>query len=231
MKTVLEIQKRLKELGYDPGPLDGVRGRLTINAVKRYQQAMHLTVDGIVGPNTLRSLFGGPLVSEVFSPDAMPWLDEAKRLMGTAEVAGSKNNPVIMNWAEQLDVWYPSDDVAWCGLFVAHCMASSMPDEPLPSNPLGARNWATFGDKCDIIDAAVAVFWRGSPSGWLGHVGFVTGQTTSNIEIIGGNQSDKVSIIQMPKSRLLATRWPKTALKVDRQTFGSNAQMTNGNEA
>ena len=31
MKTVLEIQKRLKELGYDPGPLDGVRGRLTIN--------------------------------------------------------------------------------------------------------------------------------------------------------------------------------------------------------
>jgi peptidoglycan hydrolase-like protein with peptidoglycan-binding domain len=35
MKTTLDIQRRLKELGFDPGPLDGLRGRQTINAVER----------------------------------------------------------------------------------------------------------------------------------------------------------------------------------------------------
>ncbi|MBL0374048.1 peptidoglycan-binding protein, partial [Rhizobium sp. KVB221] len=47
MKTTLDIQRRLKELGYDPGSLDGILGRQTIAALKRYQTAMHLAVDGI----------------------------------------------------------------------------------------------------------------------------------------------------------------------------------------
>lgn len=231
MTTTLDIQRRLSELGFDPGPLDGIRGRQTINAVKKYQQSMHLAVDGIVGPNTLRALFGGAVVPAAYSPDAMPWLDEAKRLKGTKEVAGKASNPDILDWARQLDIWYPNDEIPWCGLFVAHCVGASLPDEPLPANPLGARNWGTFGDACGVIDGAIASFWRGSKSGWLGHVGIVTGQTKSTIEIIGGNQSNMVSIIQMPKDRLLATRWPKTAIKVNKQTFGSTAGMTNGNEA
>jgi len=232
MKSVLDIQKQLKSLGFDPGVLDGIRGRMTINAVKKFQQAMKLAVDGIVGPNTLKELFPGtpvPPVAEL--PDAMPWLEEARRLKGTKELAGKGSNPEILDWARQLDLWYPNDEIPWCGLFVAHCVGATLPDEPLPSNPLGARNWATFGNACDIIDGAIASFWRGSKSGWLGHVGIVTGQTKSTIEIIGGNQSNMVSIIQMPKERLLATRWPKTALKVNRTTFGSKAGMTNGNEA
>ncbi|MDB5582855.1 MAG: hypothetical protein JWR80_8031 [Bradyrhizobium sp.] len=231
MTTTLDIQLRLLELGYDPGPLDGIRGRQTIQAVERYQRANHLTVDGIVGPQTLRAMFGGALVKPEDSPDAMPWLDEARRLMGTREVSGKANSPVIMDWAAQLDIWYPSDDVAWCGLFVGHCVGSTMPREALPVNPLGARNWAGFGDACDLIDGAIASFWRGSKSGWLGHVGIVTGQTSRTVEIIGGNQSDMVSVIQMPRDRLLATRWPQTAPKVTRTTTGSTAGMTNGNEA
>lgn len=231
MTTTLEIQRRLSALGFDPGPLDGIRGRQTISAVEKYQRANHLTVDGIVGPQTLRSLFGGALVHPAEAPDAMPWLIEARRLMGTKEVAGKANSPVIMDWAEQLDIWYPNDEVPWCGLYVAHCIGSSLPREPLPSNPLGARNWSSWGDACEIVDGAVASFWRGSKSGWLGHVGIVTGQTKSTIEIIGGNQSNMVSVIQMPRERLLATRWPKTAPKVNKTTHGSTAGLTNGNEA
>lgn len=231
MKTVLEIQTRLNELGFDPGPLDGIRGRQTIGAVERYQRANHLTVDGLVGPQTLRALFGGPLVSPEFSPDAMPWLAEALRLMGTREVAGPKNSPVIMNWAAHLDLAYPNDEVAWCGLFVAHCIAATLPHEPLPANPLGARNWGTFGVPCDLIDGAIASFWRGSRDGWLGHVGIVTAQTTTHVEIVGGNQSNMVSKILMPRERLLATRRPATGLATNRATYGSRAGVTNGNEA
>ena len=31
------VQKRLKELGFNPGPIDGVLGRRTIEAVKAFQ--------------------------------------------------------------------------------------------------------------------------------------------------------------------------------------------------
>jgi len=236
-RGVLEIQHRLAALDFDPGPLDGIRGRRTIQAIEQFQRENHLTADGLVGPLTLRALFGGALVAPAESPDAMPWLVEARRLMGTWEVPGPKSSPVIMDWAAQLDIWYPNDEVAWCGLFVGHCIGAALPRESLPANPLGARNWAGFGDACPVVDGAIASFWRGSKSGWLGHVGIVTGQTKTTIEIIGANQHDKVSrrdmvsVIQMPRARLLATRWPMTAPKIIKVTAGSDAGMTDGNEA
>ena len=79
-----------------------------------------------------------------------PWLTEARSLLGTPETPGSANNPAIMEWARNLDQWYPGDDVPWCGLFVAHCMSVGAPDEPQAFNRLGARNWLEYGDECDV---------------------------------------------------------------------------------
>ena len=56
MKT-LDIQKRLKELGFEPGPLDGTPGRQTSAAVSAFQRSKKLMEDGIVGPATLAALF------------------------------------------------------------------------------------------------------------------------------------------------------------------------------
>lgn len=50
------IQSRLKDLGYYTGPIDGYLGGYTIPAVKAFQRDYGLTVDGIVGPITLKSL-------------------------------------------------------------------------------------------------------------------------------------------------------------------------------
>lgn len=53
------VQRRLRELGYtDVGPVDGFYGNQTRAAVVRWQQNKGLTVDGVVGPQTWRSLFG-----------------------------------------------------------------------------------------------------------------------------------------------------------------------------
>ena len=53
---VLIAQDDLNTLGYSTGGLDGIFGERTYNAVRNYQQKMGLSVDGIVGCNTWRSL-------------------------------------------------------------------------------------------------------------------------------------------------------------------------------
>ncbi len=53
---VTQIQTRLKELGYYSGSIDGIFGTATQSAVKKFQRDYGLTVDGIAGKWTLRSL-------------------------------------------------------------------------------------------------------------------------------------------------------------------------------
>jgi len=53
------LQRRLRRLGDEPGPVDGLYGPLTEGAVKRFQERHGLAVDGIVGRQTKRSLFTG----------------------------------------------------------------------------------------------------------------------------------------------------------------------------
>jgi peptidoglycan hydrolase-like protein with peptidoglycan-binding domain len=50
--AVRDLQEALKALGYDPGPIDGTFGAPTETAVKAFQQAKGITVDGIVGKVT-----------------------------------------------------------------------------------------------------------------------------------------------------------------------------------
>jgi peptidoglycan hydrolase-like protein with peptidoglycan-binding domain/DNA invertase Pin-like site-specific DNA recombinase len=56
---VRALQTRLRELGFEPGPLDGDFGPRTQAAVKRLQRAGGTTADGIVGAPTRRLLADG----------------------------------------------------------------------------------------------------------------------------------------------------------------------------
>lgn len=53
---VADYQRQLAALGFDPGPVDGIRGAKTRAAVEAFQKAMGLFVDGIVGPATRAAL-------------------------------------------------------------------------------------------------------------------------------------------------------------------------------
>lgn len=206
--TVLDVQKILASLGYTPGPLDGVWGRMTAAAVKEFQHDNDLDVDGVVGPQTRGAL----LVASSFKPASdvplLPWYSEAARQYGTKEIPGPASNREILKWADDLDIHYPDDDIPWCGLFVAHCIGSTLQDEVLPGNPLGARQWRRFGIGVPPTRGAVLVFWRGSPDGWKGHVGFYAGEDNTAYCVLGGNQSNKVSLAWIAKDRLLEARWP-----------------------
>ena len=215
--TTLETQRRLNALGFDPGPLDGVRGRLTIRAIKAFQVRNGLVADGIVGRETEAALGGNlsrnpsPSPSPQGGGESLPWYEEALRLKGTKEAAGKADEPTILRWAKRLGLAYQHDSIAWCGLFTAHCIAAALPDEPLPTNPLGARNWLRFGVATKPTLGAILVFWRGTRSGAQGHVGFYAGEDGGAFHVLGGNQSDSVSIARVARTRLLGARWPTTA--------------------
>ena len=215
MASVHDIQSALSNKGFDPGEIDGIWGRNTIKAVRAFQSANGLKVDGVVGPNTMGKLFGGgaPAIGALAAADEAPvvWYEEAKRLLGLREGPGSRDNPTIIDWADQLGIDYPHDDIPWCGLFVAHCVGSTLTEEPLPANPLGARNWARFGEAAEEAPGAILVFWRESPNSGKGHVGFYHGEDSGAYRVLGGNQSDSVSVTRVAKSRLVAIRRPSTS--------------------
>lgn len=52
------IQKKLRDLGIYLGAVDGKFGRLTFNAVWEFQKRKGIAVDGEVGPQAWRALFG-----------------------------------------------------------------------------------------------------------------------------------------------------------------------------
>lgn len=143
----------------------------------------------------------------------LKWLDEARRLIGTREVPGAANNPVIMSWgnrlgARVLGIAYGADSVPWCGLFTAWCVhqAGITP----PKIAIRAKAWASWGEAISMTGTrpplgCVAVFGRDGG----GHVGFVVGvHANGDLDILGGNQGDAVNVRRFPRARLIALRWP-----------------------
>ena len=56
---ILNVQKRLSELGLYSGEIDGINGSRTKIAIKNFQNKAGLTPDGIIGPKTLSALAKG----------------------------------------------------------------------------------------------------------------------------------------------------------------------------
>jgi peptidoglycan hydrolase-like protein with peptidoglycan-binding domain len=69
---VLQLQRELNVLGCNPGPLDGTLGPDTEGAIRLFQQAAGLTVDGIVGPRTRASLAGAAQIGQPRCPATPP---------------------------------------------------------------------------------------------------------------------------------------------------------------
>lgn len=221
MNSVSEIQAALNEQGYRAGPVDGVRGRMTITAIRAFQRKNGLFPDAIVGPKTRAKLFKGDASASGVKPtsdDLLPWMSEAKRVKGLHE---SRNHSRISRWlrSDGATVGDPAK-IPWCGDFCQTAIALSMPDEPIPENPYLAANWMKFGTECKPQFGCVLVFWRGSPSSWKGHVGFYVGESGSHFHVLGGNQSNAVTITKIAKNRLRkgGSRWPLTAPDGDGKT-------------
>lgn len=206
-----EIQQELLNQGYlVVGKADGIIGRKTIQGIQAFQiQHPGLVVDGIPGPKTLAVLFKVPGATQVINKlFVIPWLDLALSKKGLNEKKDNKELKEFLR-SDGSTVGDPSI-VPWCGDFVETCIALTLKNEFLPSNPYLARNWEDFGCPVEPTLGAIGVFWRGTRNGIQGHVAFLVGRGNGVLYTLGGNQSNSVTVASIASTRLLSARWPLT---------------------
>lgn len=158
----------------------------------------------------------------------MRWLEYAWTEEGVAEVKGPQANPTIVEYFAAVGrPEITSDEISWCAAFVGACLKRA--DVPLPlakDKLLLARSYLDVGTPIDVArPGAIAVFTRGDPAGWQGHVGFVVGETATHVAVLGGNQSNKVCVAHFPKSQLLGLRWPIAPTAKDLVAAGSRTTV------
>lgn len=101
----------------------------------------------------------------------------------------------------------------WCAAFVNSVLEESgivsNKDHKYPLTARAFLDWGIKISKEDIVPGDIVVFPRGN-QGWEGHVGFyIRTIIVDNVEyyaILGGNQSDKVSIELFKTSTVLGIR-------------------------
>jgi peptidoglycan hydrolase-like protein with peptidoglycan-binding domain/anti-sigma regulatory factor (Ser/Thr protein kinase) len=85
-------QRRLRHVGFAPGPIDGFFGPLTEGALRRLQAAAGLAPDGVLGPLTSKQLARSALARHRTKAGRGPTQDE-RDLSGKARVAPLPNAP------------------------------------------------------------------------------------------------------------------------------------------
>jgi len=143
-----------------------------------------------------------------------PWMTWARAQIGTRETPGAGNTPKILEWARKvgakaLGIPYTADATPWCGLFAAAVVAQC--GLRPPAIAIRAKQWAFWGEPAKPCVGAVLVFER--PGG--GHVGFYEAEDETAYHVLGGNQSDSVSVTRIAKSRCVAVRWPHGFAKTE----------------
>jgi uncharacterized protein (TIGR02594 family) len=146
------------------------------------------------------------------------WLAIARKYLGTKEIPGAGNNPVIIRWWRAIKTTFNQDSVPWCAGFVGGVLEEA---GIRSTRSASARSYAKHGVALSSpAYGCIVVFWRGKPNGPFGHVGFLVGQDKhGNLMILGGNQGDEVNIRPFARSRVVAYRWPGTAPKPERFTL------------
>lgn len=132
-------------------------------------------------------------------------IEVALSQFGTREISGLEHNPVVVNYFKEIGhSWVKNDETAWCSAFTNWVALKAGANT---SKKLNARSWLKVGKEVkEPQQGDIVVFWRESENSWKGHVAFYVNETENFINVIGGNQNNRVNISSYPKERLLGYR-------------------------
>lgn len=140
--------------------------------------------------------------------------ETAKAHLGLAEFPGAKSNPeVVKMYADSGNSWVKDDETPWCAAFVGSVLAQC---GIKGTGKLNARSYLDWGQKVDLKDAKqgdIVILTRGN-SKTQGHVAFFDSwQNNGSVNLLGGNQGDKVSVAPFGVSRVIGVRRAITSAK------------------
>lgn len=230
-EDVKQLQLALAKLGY---PLRGTGyfGTATDTAVEQFQRKAGLDPDGDVGTMTARAIdtaLAAPRPGTLTPPSPAKievqrplWLQAGLGLLNTKEAPGGRNNPTIIDWAKEEGGYiareYTADAVPWCALFIGHILTKA---GIKGTGTLWALDYAGKWPSVKLLGPAVGAIAPMKRQGG-GHVICVVGRDQhGNIMGLGGNQSDQVSVIPFPMSRLNQGFWWPNAVPLPQTGFSS----------
>lgn len=134
-----------------------------------------------------------------------PWMNIAESYLGTKEIAGEQNNPVIVKFfAEAGHAEIKDDETAWCSAFANAVMYEA---GIAGTQNLMARSWLKWANGNPVSlpkFGDLAIFARGAPADGLGHVAFFIEADADTVTVLGGNQGNGVvSVEKMSKAKLI----------------------------
>lgn len=136
------------------------------------------------------------------------WMAEAWRELGQSELSGPAHNPRIVAMFDRIGHPAQSDETAWCAAFVGACLERVGIPSP---RSLRARSYLGWGTPTEEPSSgAIVVLKRGSNPA-QGHVGFLVGTTATHIFVLGGNQSNAVTVAAFDRNLVLGFREPTAA--------------------
>ena len=135
----------------------------------------------------------------------MSLLNIALREYGVTEIPGKNDNPRILQYFHEIgQKWVKDDETAWCSAFINWCAKVSGLEY---TGKLNARSWLDIGYEVFTSQPGdIVIFWRVSKEDWRGHVGLFINYEGDYINVLGGNQGNKVCIKKYHKDRLLGFR-------------------------
>ena len=134
------------------------------------------------------------------------WIEIARRELGVREVPGSRDNPRIIEYHRATRLMATEDEVPWCASFMNWVLEQAKMKRSFSA---AARSFLGVGQVLRSYRRYAMVVFRRGGAAWQGHVGFAMAETRTHVQVLGGNQGDKVSLAWFPKSSVLGYRWPE----------------------
>lgn len=130
------------------------------------------------------------------------------------EIPGANDNArIVQYFADIGHSWVKDDETAWCAAFANWVLKQC---NITGTGKLNARSFLNVGQVVTTPEVGdIVIFWRVSPTGWEGHVGFYITERNGLIYTLGGNQSNKVCIAGYSKNQLLGYRRVTTSVNIE----------------
>jgi hypothetical protein len=142
-----------------------------------------------------------------------PWMPEAWKRLGQAEIAGDGNNPEIVSWWRIIGLpGVKNDRTPNCAAFgLAMLVLGGVSIDSMPLKDRGAAiAFEAFGAPSEMREGAIVVTRRhedGNPR--ARHMGFLLSWTQDSVTLLNANVGDKVCVATFPRADVTAVRWPE----------------------